>query len=122
MIRRIISIGLLLFGIVALLGLAEVARVSAGEAQQTRTISGEVLKITGTFSLVKGPNGKGVLDVASDTVVLQEDSGQQVALRIGKDTKQDGIIDAGDKVEASVGPDGQIISIRSSTAPHLQRP
>jgi hypothetical protein len=84
--------------------------------QGMRTITGEVLRITGTFAVVKGPSGKGVLEVASDTVLVQDDAGQQVALRVGKDTKQDGVIDAGDKIEASVGPDGKIISIRSKTA------
>jgi hypothetical protein len=98
-------------GLVAAILTTAVAAVSAEEA---RTISGEVLKITGTFSLVKGPNGKGVLDVASDAVVVQEDGGQQVALRVGKDTKQDGIIDAGDKIEASVSPNGDVISIRAA--------
>jgi len=85
-------------------------------AQGTRTVAGEVLKITGTFSVVKGPNGKGVLEVASDTVVVQDDKGQQVALRVSKDTKQDSVIDAGDQIEASVKPDGQIVSIRPAKA------
>jgi len=82
----------------------------------TRTVAGEVLKISGTFAVVKGPSGKGVLEVASDTVIVQDDKGQQVALRVGKDTKQDGVIDAGDHIEASVGPDDRIISIRSKSS------
>ena len=81
---------------------------------ETRVIAGEVLKISGTFAVVKGPTGKGVLEVASDTVLVQDEAGKQVALRVGKETKQDGVIDAGDKIEASVRPDGQIISIRST--------
>jgi hypothetical protein len=90
-------------------------------AQGTHTVAGEVLKISGTFSVVKGPSGKGVLEVASDTVVVQDEKGQQVALRVGKDTKQDGVIDAGDKIEASVGPDDKIVSIRSTKPAEAQQ-
>jgi hypothetical protein len=117
-----LGVGPISLSLATVLLLAGVAPASADEGQPARTVSGEVLKITGTFALVKGPNGKGVLDVASDTVVVQEEGGQQVALRVGKDTKQAGIIDAGDRIEASVGPDGQIISIRSAKAPQAQRP
>jgi hypothetical protein len=85
---------------------------SEAGGQSPRTVTGEVLKITGTFAVVKGPQGKGALDVISDTVVIQDEAGQQVALRVNRETKQDGVIDAGDKVEASVAPDGHIISIR----------
>jgi hypothetical protein len=92
------------------------------DGQSPRTVTGEVLKITGTFAVVKGPNGKGALDVISDTVVIQNEVGQQVALRVSRETKQDGVIDAGDKVEASVAPDGHIISIRPAEPSQTSRP
>lgn len=95
---------------------------SAADGQSPRTVTGEVLKITGTFAVVKGPHGKGALDVISDTVVIQDEAGQQVALRVNRDTKQDGVIDAGDKVEASVAPDGHIISIRPMQPAQAIRP
>jgi hypothetical protein len=97
--------------LVVALGLASNAWTGE-DGLNPRTVTGEVLKISGSFTVVKGPNGKGALDVISDTVVIQNEAGQEVALRVSKETKQDGVIDAGDKIEASVAPDGHIISIR----------
>jgi hypothetical protein len=92
------------------------------DGQGLRTVTGEVLKISGSFAVVKGPNGKGMLDVASDTVILQQEGGRQVALRVSRETKQEGVIDAGDKVEASVAPDGHIVSIRPAQPAQTPRP
>ena len=53
-----------------------------------------------------------VLKIEPDALVLGTDGGGQVRLKINKDTKMDRALKAGDKVEAEVGADHQLVVVK----------
>ena len=55
-----------------------------------------------------------VLKIEPDALVLGTDGGGQVRLKINKDTKMDRVFKAGDKVEAEVGADHQLVVVKPS--------
>ena len=55
-----------------------------------------------------------VLRIEPDALVLGTDGGGQVRLKISKDTKVDRAPKVGDKVEAEVGADHQLVGLKPS--------
>ena len=55
-----------------------------------------------------------VLKIEPDALVLGTDGGGQVRLKINKDTKVERALKAGDKVQAEVGADHQLVVVRPS--------
>ena len=62
-------------------------------------------------TIVKGD----VLYKEEDEWVLKDPSGHEVRVRVTPDTKTDGAIKTGDRIEATVNRDGQASSIRHPT-------
>ncbi len=102
--RKLISLlaVLLLLGI----GLSGVAW-TADSAVKEGTDSLSPLSAT---SSMKGQ----VLKIEPDALVLGTDGGGQVRLKINKDTKVERALKAGDKVQAEVGADHQLVVVRPS--------
>jgi hypothetical protein len=55
-----------------------------------------------------------VLKIEPDALVLGTDGGGQVRLKINKDTKVERALKAGDKVQAEVGADHQLVVVKPS--------
>jgi hypothetical protein len=55
-----------------------------------------------------------VLKIEPEALVLGTDGGGQIRLKINKDTKMDRVLKAGDKVEAEVGADHQLVGLKPS--------
>jgi len=55
-----------------------------------------------------------VLKIEPEALVLATDGGGQVRLKINKDTQMDRALKAGDKVEAEVGADHQLMVVKPS--------
>ena len=55
-----------------------------------------------------------VLKIEPDALVLGTDGGGQVRLKINKDTKMERALKVGDKVEAEVGADHQLVALKSA--------
>jgi len=53
-----------------------------------------------------------VLKIEPDALVLGTDGGGQVRLKINKDTKVERALKVGDKVEAEVGADHQLVALK----------
>jgi uncharacterized protein YdeI (BOF family) len=75
---------------------AEKAAASAKEGANTRTIKGELLKIDGENYVVKDATGK------------------EVKLHVSPETKKDGDVKVGDKIEAQADASGHATSIKAS--------
>jgi len=71
---------------------------AAKEASSAQTVSGEVLKIEGENYVVKDAMGK------------------EVKLHVSPETKKDGDIKVGDKIEAQADATGHAISIKAAKA------
>ena len=54
-----------------------------------------------------------VLKIEPDALILGTDGGGQVRLKINKDTKVECALKVGDKVEAEVGADHQLVALKS---------
>ena len=79
-------------------GSAPGGAAAAKEASSAQTVSGEVLKIEGENYVVKDAMGK------------------EVKLHVSPETKKDGIIKVGDKIEAQADATGHAISIKAAKA------
>jgi len=78
-------------------GAAAAAEKAAGAAKEgARTIKGEVLKIEGENYVVKDATGK------------------EVKLHVSPETKKDGELKVGDKIEAQADASGHAVSIKAS--------
>ena len=78
-------------------GAAAAAEKAAGAAKEgARTIKGEVLKIEGENYVVKDATGK------------------EVKLHVSPETKKDGDVKVGDKIEAQADASGHATSIKAS--------
>jgi hypothetical protein len=72
--------------------------VAAKEVSSAQTVSGEVLKIEGENYVVKDAMGK------------------EVKLHVSPETKKDGDIKVGDKIEAQADATGHAVSIKAAKA------
>jgi hypothetical protein len=54
-----------------------------------------------------------VLKIEPDALILGTDGGGQVRLKINKDTKVERALKVGDKVEAEVGADHQLVGLKA---------
>ena len=79
-------------------GSAPGGAAAAKEASSAQTVSGEVLKIEGENYVVKDAMGK------------------EVKLHVSPETKKDGDIKVGDKIEAQADATGQALSIKGAKA------
>ncbi|MEP6600294.1 MAG: hypothetical protein ABJB49_00620 [Nitrospirota bacterium] len=67
-----------------------------GTQQNAQIVKGELLKIQGEFYTVK------------------DQSGNEIRLHVNKDTKVDGNLNVGDKIEAQRTPSGHAVSVKKS--------
>jgi len=81
-------------------GGAAAAAEKAKEGAAARTIKGEVLKIDGENYLVKDATGK------------------EVKLHVSSETKKEGDVKVGDKIEAQADASGHATSIKSAKSAH----
>jgi len=88
------------------LGLSGVAWTADSAVKQ----GADSLNPPSTSSSMKGQ----VLKIEPDALVLGTDGGGQVRLKISKDTKVDRAPRVGDKVEAEVGADHQLVGLKPS--------
>jgi len=71
-------------------------------------------------AVVSGPESsaasiKGrVLTIEPNALVLGTEGGGQVRLKLDKDTKMDRALKVGDKVEAEIGPEHEVVNLRMS--------
>ena len=79
-------------------GSAPGGAAAAKEASSAQTVSGEVLKIEGENYVVKDAMGK------------------EVKLHVSPETKKDGDIKIGDKIEAQADATGHALSIKAAKA------
>jgi hypothetical protein len=98
-------INLLAVLLLLILGLPSVA-LTADSAVKQGTDS---LSPPSATSSMKGQ----VLKIEPDALVLGTDGGGQVRLKINKDTKVERALKVGDKVEAEVGADHQLVALKS---------
>ena len=78
------------------MGSAPGGAAAAKEASSAQTVSGEVLKIEGENYVVKDAMGK------------------EVKLHVSSETKKDGDIKVGDKIEAQADATGHAVSIKAA--------
>lgn len=103
---NLVMAAMLSFGLVTLSGAVEPILTDSSKtmAMPERIVKGDVLMTEGEFYIVK--------DI----------TGHEVRLHVNKETKLDGKVKVGDKIEARVTPEGHATSItlqipQSSTAP-----
>lgn len=79
-------------------GAAAAAEKAAGSPKEAgaRTVSGEVLKIEG------------------ENYVVKDETGKEVKLHVNQDTKKEGTIKVGDKIEAQADASGHAVSIKAA--------
>ncbi len=96
-----------LLAVLLLLSLSEVALAADPAVKKPGADS---LNPPSATSSMKGQ----VLKIEPDALILGTDGGGQVRLKINKDTKVERALKAGDKIQAEVGDDHQLVVVKPS--------
>lgn len=80
------------------------------------TVTGEVLMIAGAFYLTRNAQGREVFDAKDEIYVVREETGNEVPVHVNEKTKLDldRRISTGDKIEATLSPNGYAVSIQAA--------
>jgi len=83
---------------------------------ESTTVTGEVLMIAGAFYLTRDAQGREVFDAKDEIYVVREETGNEVPVHVNEKTKLDlnRRVSTGDKVEATLSPDGYAVSIHQA--------
>ncbi len=63
-----------------------------------------------------------VLNIEGEFYVVQDPTGHEVRLHVTKDTKADGLVKVGSKIEATMTPEGDVTSITLQIPPNGTAP
>jgi len=102
------------------LSLTVVATLSAAtmtEAQSplgspsSKTVRGEVSAVEGEFHMAKNSLGEDILKMVDKSYVITTPTGQEIQLKLSRDTKVPTRANPGDRIEAKISDRGQTLSV-----------
>jgi hypothetical protein len=67
--------------------------------------------VEGEFHMTKDTLGKDTLDIVDKFYVITDQFGDEVRLKLNRDTKVRHRVNPGDKIEAKISSDGQTLSV-----------
>lgn len=76
-----------------------------------KTVRGEVSAVEGEFHLEKNPRGEDVLKIVDKSYVVTTPAGQEIHLKLTRETKVPTRANLGDRVEATISDKGQTLSV-----------
>jgi hypothetical protein len=96
-------------GVLSLLGVpATQAQVQSGTAQ---TVTGQVSAVEGEFHMAKDYRGEDILKMVDKSYFVTTPTGQQIELKLTRETKVPARANPGDRIEA-VTEKGQTLSVK----------
>jgi hypothetical protein len=97
-------------GVVSLLFAPTIqAQVQSGSP---KTVTGQVSAVEGEFHMEKDPRGADILKMVDRSYLVTTPTGQQIELKLTRDTKVPARANPGDRIEAKITEKGQTLSVR----------
>ena len=84
---------------------------SQSGSSSSKTIVGEVTAVDGEFHMAKTPLGEDILKIVDKSYVIITPTGEEIQLRLSRDTKAPARANPGDRVEAKISDRGQTLSV-----------
>ena len=77
----------------------------------SKTVKGEVSAVEGEFHMAKNSLGEDILKMVDKSYVIITPTGQEIELKLSRDTKVPARANPGDRIEAKISDRGQILSV-----------
>ena len=77
----------------------------------SKTVKGEVSAVEGEFHMAKNSLGEDILKMVDKSYVITTPTGQEIQLKLSRDTKVPTRANPGDRIEAKISDRGQILSV-----------
>jgi hypothetical protein len=78
----------------------------------SKTVTGQVSAVEGEFHMEKDYRGEDVLKMVDKSYLVTTPTGQQIELKLTRETKVPARANPGDRIEAQVTEKGQILSVK----------
>jgi len=77
----------------------------------SKTVIGEVSAVEGEFHMAKNSLGEDILKMVDKSYVITTPTGQEIQLKLSRDTKVPTRANPGDRIEAKISDRGQTLSV-----------
>jgi len=77
----------------------------------SKTVRGEVAMVEGEFHMAKNSLGEDILKMVDKSYVITTSTGQEIQLKLSRDTKVPTRANPGDRIEAKISDKGQTLSV-----------
>ena len=77
----------------------------------SKTVVGKVSAVEGEFHMAKNSLGEDILKMVDKSYVITTPTGQEIQLKLSRDTKVPARANPGDQIEAKISDRGQILSV-----------
>lgn len=90
---------------------ATIEAPSKSGSPTSKTVRGEVSVVEGEFHMAKNSQGEDILQMVDKSYVITTPTGQEIPLKLSRDTKVPTRANPGDRVEAKISDRGQTLSV-----------
>lgn len=85
---------------------------SESESPLSKTVTGQVSAVEGEFHMAKDARGEETLRMVDRAYIITTPAGQEIQLKLTRETKVPTRANPGDRVEAKISQQGQTLSVR----------
>ena len=97
-------------GVVSLLSVPTIeAQLQSGTP---KTVTGQVSAVEGEFHMTKDYRGEDILKMVDKSYIVTTPTGQQIELKLTRETKVHSRANPGDRIEAKITEKGQTLSVK----------
>ena len=97
-------------GVVSLLSAPTIqAQLQSGTP---KTVTGQVSAVEGEFLMTKDYRGEDILKMVDKSYIITTPTGQQIELKLTRETKVPARANPGDRIEAKITEKGQTLSVK----------
>lgn len=82
------------------------------ESKSPRTVIGQVSAVEGEFYMAKDAQGEDILKVVDKVYTITTPTGQEIQLKLTRETRAPSRANPGDHVEAKVSEEGRTLSVK----------
>jgi hypothetical protein len=106
-----VTIGISLSLVTALFAATMIEAQSQLGSPYSKTVIGEVSAVEGEFHMAKNSLGEDILKMVDKSYVITTPTGQEIQLKLSRDTKVPTRANPGDRIEAEISDRGQTLSV-----------
>lgn len=82
------------------------------DSSSPRTVTGQVSAVEGSFHMAKDARGEDILKFVDKAYTITTPTGQEIQLKLTRETKVPARANPGDRVEAMISENGQALSVK----------